>query len=867
MEQYKVDGMTCAACVAHVEKAVKSVEGVEEVSVSLLTNSMGVSGNADAASICKAVENAGYHAEKKGAEKTGKTRLNHDADVAPDVMRSQMDGFIDRETPNMVNRLVLSVLFLLPLMYLSMGHMMWKFPLPGFLDRNYIGIALTEMILAFVIMYINRRFFISGWKSTMHLAPNMDTLVAMGSGVSFLYSVVMIYAMTYAMATGNHMLVMKYHEELYFESAAMILTLITVGKTLESYSKGKTTSALKGLLELAPSKAKVLRDGKEVEILAEEMEVEDIFVVRPGESIPADGVIIEGASAIDESALTGESVPVDKAVGAEVSLGTINTSGFLKCKTLRVGQDTTLSKIVQMVTDAAATKAPIAKIADRVAGVFTPVVLVLAFLTGLVWMILGAEVGVALSHAITVLVISCPCALGLATPVAIMVGNGIGAKNGILYKTAAALEAAGRADVVILDKTGTITQGKPEVTDVLPAENVSVEELLETAYALEAKSAHPLAKAIVDYVEKDGKIAYKEDLKEFQDIPGNGIQAIYKGALCIAAKEKYVKERLVDDREMNHFQKNTKIDEKMEEGKTALYFLREKHLLGAILVSDVMKEESPKAIEDLKKMGMRVIMLTGDHRKSANTIANKAGVDDVIAEVLPGEKEQVVRRYQEDGKHVLMVGDGINDAPALTRADVGFAIGAGTDIAMDAADVVLVNSKLTDVPAAIRLSRYVIRNIHENLFWAFIYNVIGIPLAAGVWIPITGWTLSPMFGAAAMSLSSFCVVMNALRLNRIHIQSDQTIKVQNPKEMSEQSSMENRKEIQKMKKTIEVEGMMCHNCENHVKKALSAIDGVVSVEANHETDTVVVELEKEVEEKVLFDAISEEGYTPKGIRE
>lgn len=843
MEQYKVEGMSCAACVAHVEKAVKAIDGVEEVNVSLLTNSMDVVGNVDSKVICKAVEDAGYHAKKK----------NETANVDESSIESD---FVDTETPKMVKRLIWSVVFLIPLMYISMGHMMWDFPLPIFLSNNYVGMALTQLLFTIVIMAINRRFFISGWKSTTKGAPNMDTLVAMGSGVSFIYSLVITYVMTYEMANANPDAAMKHMHGLYFESAAMILTLITVGKTLESYSKGKTTNALKGLMDLAPKTANILVDGKETEVLATQVKVGDIFVVRPGESIPVDGVILEGDSAINESALTGESIPVDKTVKDEVSVGTINISGFLKCEATRVGEDTTLSKIVRMVYDASATKAPIAKIADKVAGIFTPVVLVIALMTAVVWLILGAEIGTALSHAITVLVISCPCALGLATPVAIMVGNGVGAKQGILYKNAVSLEAAGRADTVILDKTGTITKGEPRVTRVVTAPSVEESELLKTAYALECNSSHPLARAIVNYekITADASLRAENDTEDFSEIPGKGVKAVISDKLCVAAKEDYAKECVKDASIIEKLR--SQIGQDIDEGKTALYFVKDSDCLGVILVSDTIKEESPKAIEELKNMGMHVVMLTGDGERTANAIAKQAGVNEVIAGVLPDEKEKVVRRYKDAGKSVVMVGDGINDAPALTTADVGFAIGAGTDIAIDAADVVLINSKLTDVAAAIRLSRHVIRNIRENLFWAFIYNIIGIPLAAGVWIPITGWTLSPMFGAAAMSLSSFCVVMNALRLNLIDIYKGGSVKIYQNKER--------RKENGKM--IIEVEGMMCHNCEKHVEKALGAIDGVVSVKASHESGEVSLDLDKEVDKQVLFDAISEEGYTPKGVK-
>ena len=747
MVKYDVEGMSCAACVAHVEKAVKGVDGVTDVSVNLLTNSMTVDGSADAGSVCAAVEAAGYHASVKGSKK--------EAEVADDELS-------DTETPKMFRRLILSVVFLIPLLYVSMGHMMWDWPLPPFLVGNHIGMGLYELLLALFVMYINKKFFVSGITSTLHGAPNMDTLVALGSGVSFFYSTVILFAMTYAASRGDSDSVMRYMDEFYFESAAMILTLITVGKTLESYSKGRTTDALKGLLRLAPKTATVIRDGRETEILAADVVVGDIFIVKAGESFPVDGIVTEGAGSVDESALTGESIPVDKSAGDEVSLGTINVSGYLTCEAKRVGSDTTLSKIVELVSDAAATKAPIARVADKVAGVFVPVVLIIALITAVVWLMLGAPIGTALSHAITVLVISCPCALGLATPVAIMVGNGIGAKNGILYKTSAALEQAGRADIVVMDKTGTITTGHPRVTDVAEANGVDEKRLLSVAAALEAKSEHPLAMAVMDYAGMKGVKA--PSTTDFTTHAGNGLSAVIDGVRYYAGKRDFIEKKVP----LSAFYKDRNIDAYLSEGKTPLFFAKEGELLGAIFVADEIKQESPKAIAQLKEMGIYTVMLTGDNEKTAAAVGRTTGVDEIIANVLPDGKEAVVRELMESGT-LIMVGDGINDAPALTRADVGFAIGAGTDIAIDAADVVLVNSSLLDVPAAIRLSKHVIRNIHENLFWAFFYNVIGIPLAAGVWIPITGWELSPMFGAAAMSLSSFCVVTNALRLNLIDI--------------------------------------------------------------------------------------------------
>ena len=760
MDKYSVSGMSCAACVAHVEKAVKGVDGVNEVNVNLLTNSMTVEGSATAAEIEKAVEDAGYKATLKGgSDESASAKKNNAFDS---------DELKDRETPKMVRRLILSIVFLLPLMYVSMGHMMLHLPLPKFLDGNHVGIGLTQMIFAIIVMFINKKFFISGIKSSLKLQPNMDTLVAMGSGVSFIYSLVILYSMTYYQSIGNAQKVEELMGQFYFESAAMILTLITVGKTLEAYSKGRTTDAIKGLMELAPKNATLLKDGEEVEILASELKVEDMFLVKPGESIPVDGVIVEGNGAIDESALTGESIPVDKAEGDEVSVGTINKSGVLKCKTIRVGTDTTLSKIIQMVSDASATKAPIARTADKIAGIFVPVVILIALITIAVWLFIGGSVETSLMHGITVLVISCPCALGLATPVAIMVGNGVGAKNGILYKNAVALEQVGRAEIIALDKTGTVTKGEPFVTDVLPAE-VLEEELLKFAGALEKNSEHPLAKAVIAYNEEK-----KVDIPEvsvFKALSGNGISAKLDNKKVYAGKDKFIESVLSSDKlkkKFADFIEKSQILNLLNEGKTLLYFASEDKIYGALAVSDVIKPESEEAISDLKKMGLHTVLLTGDNEITAKSIAKKSSVDEVVAGVLPEGKEEVIRKLQQSGK-VIMVGDGINDAPALTRADVGFAIGAGTDIAIDAADVVLVNSKLSDAVRTVRLSRSVLRNIHENLFWAFIYNIILIPLAAGLYYPLFHITMSPMYGALAMSMSSFCVVMNALRLNLINL--------------------------------------------------------------------------------------------------
>ena len=753
MEQYSVTGMTCAACQARVEKVVSNVPGVTDVSVSLLTNSMGVEGTATSADIVAAVEKAGYHASVKGAQ-----------------MESSQgaEALADTETPKLLKRLIISLIFLMPLMYLSMGHMMWNWPLPGFLNNNHVGMGLAQLLFTVIIMVINQRFFISGFTSLIHRAPNMDTLVAMGATAAFGYSTYALFAITVAQTSGNDKLVMSYMHEFYFESAAMILTLITLGKTLEAYSKGKTTDALKSLMNLAPKMATVIRNEQEMLISADQVKKGDIFLVKPGESIPVDGIVLEGNSAIDEAALTGESIPVDKAVGDTVSAATINQSGFIKCEATRVGEDTTLSQIIKMVSDAAATKAPIAKIADKVSGIFVPAVITIAIITIIGWILAGESVGFALARGISVLVISCPCALGLATPVAIMVGNGVGAKHGILFKTAVSLEEAGKVDIVALDKTGTITNGQPKVTDILPVDGISEQELLETAFSLEKKSEHPLAKAIVEYGEEKNFTVSVVD--NFKAVPGNGLTGTLNEETLIGGNLLFIEKSLSISKELKH-----SAEQLASAGKTPLFFAKENRLLGMIAVADVIKEDSPQAIKELKAMGIHVVMLTGDNERTAKAIGEQAGVDNVIAGVLPDGKESVIQALGKKGK-VAMVGDGINDAPALTRADVGIAIGAGTDVAMDAADVVLMKSKLADVPAAIRLSRGVLRNIHENLFWAFFYNTIGIPLAAGLLIPVLGWKLNPMFGAAAMSLSSFCVVTNALRLNLLNIQSKKKIK-------------------------------------------------------------------------------------------
>ena len=839
MEQYSVTGMTCAACQARVEKVVSNVPGVTDVSVSLLTNSMGVEGTATSADIVAAVEKAGYHASVKGAQ-----------------MESSQgaEALADTETPKLLKRLIISLIFLMPLMYLSMGHMMWNWPLPGFLNNNHVGMGLAQLLFTVIIMVINQRFFISGFTSLIHRAPNMDTLVAMGATAAFGYSTYALFAITVAQTSGNDKLVMSYMHEFYFESAAMILTLITLGKTLEAYSKGKTTDALKSLMNLAPKMATVVRNGQEQIISAEQVKKGDIFLVKPGESIPVDGIVLEGNSAIDEAALTGESIPVDKAVGDNVSAATINQSGFLKCEATRVGEDTTLSQIIKMVSDAAATKAPIAKIADKVSGIFVPAVITIAVITIIGWLLAGQTVGFALARGISVLVISCPCALGLATPVAIMVGNGVGAKNGILFKTAVSLEEAGKVDIVALDKTGTITTGQPKVTDILPVDGISEQELLETAFSLEKKSEHPLAKAIVEYGEEKNFTVSVVD--NFKAVPGNGLTGTLNEETLIGGNLLFIEKSLSISKELKH-----SAEQLASAGKTPLFFAKENRLLGMIAVADVIKEDSPQAIKELKAMGIHVVMLTGDNERTAKAIGEQAGVDNVIAGVLPDGKESVIQALGKKGK-VAMVGDGINDAPALTRADVGIAIGAGTDVAMDAADVVLMKSKLADVPAAIRLSRGVLRNIHENLFWAFFYNTIGIPLAAGLLIPVLGWKLNPMFGAAAMSLSSFCVVTNALRLNLLNIRS--TKKDKKKKKAIDVSLINinnnEKKEVNEMTKTMNIKGMMCGHCEAAVKKALEALPEVASAEVSHEKGTAVVTLEKEIADDVLKKTVEDKDY-------
>ena len=839
MEQYSVTGMTCAACQARVEKVVSNVPGVTDVSVSLLTNSMGVEGTATSADIVAAVEKAGYHASVKGAQ-----------------MESSQgaEALADTETPKLLKRLIISLIFLMPLMYLSMGHMMWNWPLPGFLNNNHVGMGLAQLLFTVIIMVINQRFFISGFTSLIHRAPNMDTLVAMGATAAFGYSTYALFAMTVAQTVGNDKLVMSYMHEFYFESAAMILTLITLGKTLEAYSKGKTTDALKSLMNLAPKMATVVRNEQELLISADQVKKGDIFLVKPGESIPVDGIVLEGNSAIDEAALTGESIPVDKAVGDTVSAATINQSGFIKCEATRVGEDTTLSQIIKMVSDAAATKAPIAKIADKVSGIFVPAVITIAIITIIGWLLAGESVGFALARGISVLVISCPCALGLATPVAIMVGNGVGAKHGILFKTAVSLEEAGKVDIVALDKTGTITNGQPKVTDILPVDGISEQELLETAFSLEKKSEHPLAKAIVEYGEEKNFTVSVVD--NFKAVPGNGLTGTLNEETLIGGNLLFIEKSLSISKELKH-----SAEQLASAGKTPLFFAKENRLLGMIAVADVIKEDSPQAINELKAMGIHVVMLTGDNERTAKAIGEQAGVDNVIAGVLPDGKESVIQALGKKGK-VAMVGDGINDAPALTRADVGIAIGAGTDVAMDAADVVLMKSKLADVPAAIRLSRGVLRNIHENLFWAFFYNTIGIPLAAGLLIPVLGWKLNPMFGAAAMSLSSFCVVTNALRLNLLNIRSTKKDK---KKQKAIDVSLINinnneKKEVNEMTKTMNIKGMMCGHCEAAVKKALEALPEVASAEVSHEKGTAVVTLEKEIADDVLKKTVEDKDY-------
>ena len=834
MEQYNVTGMSCAACSARVEKAVSGVKGVTSCSVSLLTNSMGVEGTASAEEIIAAVREAGYGAAlRKGSN-------NQTAQLS-----SEEDALKDRETPVLKKRLIASLGFWLALMYFSMGHMLWGWPLPTFFDGNHVAMGLLQLLLTVIIMVINQKFFISGFRSLWHRAPNMDALVALGSAAAFVYSTFALFAMTDAQVKGQMDAVMVYMDEFYFESAATILTLITLGKMLEARSKGKTTDALKGLMKLAPKTATLLRDGAEITVPIEQVAKGDIFVVRPGENIPVDGIVCEGNSAVDESTLTGESIPVDKAEGSSVSAGTLNQSGFLRCEATRVGEDTTLSQIIQMVSDAAATKAPIAKVADKVSGVFVPAVIAIAVVTVLVWLLAGQTAGFALARGIAVLVISCPCALGLATPVAIMVGNGMGAKNGILFKTAVSLEETGKVRIVALDKTGTITQGEPKVTDILPAEGMSEGDLLSIAYALEKKSEHPLARAIHQRAEQDGLAA--AEVEQFQALPGNGLTASADGVALYGGSYQFISGQIPVPVKMK-----ARSEQLSEEGKTPLFFARDGKLCGIIAVADTIKEDSPQAIAEMRNMGIHVVMLTGDNERTAKAIGAKAGVDEVIAGVLPDGKESVIRQLQQKGK-VIMVGDGINDAPALTSADIGIAIGAGADVAIDAADVVLMKSRLSDVPAAIRLSRATLRNIHENLFWAFIYNTIGIPLAAGVFIPLLGWQLNPMFAAAAMSLSSFSVVTNALRLNffRMHdSKRDHTIKTKST----------TKKEMKPMKKTLKIEGMMCGHCEMHTKKALEALDGVTSAEVSHKTGTAVVTLSKDVSDDILKQTVTKQGY-------
>ena len=832
MEQYTVTGMSCAACSARVEKAVSAVPGVTSCSVSLLTNSMGVEGTASAEAVVSAVQAAGYGASLKGAPS------------AP-TAAAQEDALADRETPALKRRLIASLGFLIALMYFSMGHMMWGWPLPARLADNHVAMGLLQMLLTIAVMVINQKFFINGFRSLLHGAPNMDTLVALGAAASFGYSTYALFAMTGAQVRGDAAAVMQYMHEFYFESAAMILALITVGKMLEARSKGKTTDALRSLMKLAPQTATLVRGGQEIAVPIAQVRRGDVFVVRPGESIPVDGVVLEGESAVNESALTGESIPVDKAVGDSVSAATTNQSGFLRCEARRVGEDTTLSQIIKMVSDAAATKAPIAKVADRVSGVFVPTVIALAILTTAVWLLCGQSIGFALARGISVLVISCPCALGLATPVAIMVGNGLGAKNGILFKTAVSLEETGKTEIVALDKTGTITQGEPRVTDVLPAEGMTQGALLALAAALEQRSEHPLARAVMMRAEEDGLTA--APVGDFRALPGNGLTATLSGETLLGGSLSFVSSQVDVPRSIRQ-----KAEALAEEGKTPLLFAQAGRLAGVIAVADVIKADSPAAIAALRNMGIRVVMLTGDNEKTARAIGRLAGVDEVIAGVLPEGKESVIRRLQAQGK-VAMVGDGINDAPALTRADIGVAIGAGTDVAIDAADVVLMKSRLSDVPAAIRLSRATLRNIHENLFWAFFYNVIGIPLAAGVWIPLFGWTLNPMFGAAAMSLSSFCVVSNALRLNLFKLHD-----AGKDKKINRHSK---HKEETTMVKTMKIEGMMCGHCEAAVKKALEAIDGVASAEVSHTDGTAVVTLSKPVENAALRKAVEDKDYT------
>ena len=863
MKQYTVTGMSCAACSARVEKAVSKVDGVSACSVSLLTNSMGVEGDADSAAVIRAVEEAGYGAALKEADR----EAGHNAES----IREQEKALEDKETPKLKKRLFSSIGFLVVLMYFSMGHMMFGWPLPAFFEGNHVAMGLVQLLLTIMIMVINQKFFISGFKSLLHRAPNMDTLVAMGSSAAFLYSTYALFAMTDAQVKGDMAGVMKYMDEFYFESAAMILTLITVGKMLEAHSKGKTTDALKGLMKLAPQKAVLLIGGEEKEVPIDQVKKGDLFLVKPGENIPVDGIVVKGSSAVNEAALTGESIPVDKAEGDEVSAATINQSGVLTCEAVRVGEDTALSRIIQMVSDAAATKAPIARIADKVSGIFVPAVIAIAAVTFLVWILAGQSFGYALARAISVLVISCPCALGLATPVAIMVGNGMGARNGILFKTAASLEEAGKTEIVVLDKTGTITKGEPRVTDILPAEGVPEERLLTLAYSLEKNSEHPLAGAVIAYAGE--KQLRAEEVTEFQALPGNGLLGRSREGLLTGGSFAYISSKIPLSADTEE-----KVKQLAGEGKTPLLFGIDNQFLGMIAVADVVKEDSMEAVKELTDMGIRVIMLTGDNERTARAVAARAGITEVIAGVLPDGKEQVVRSLKEEGR-VAMAGDGINDAPALTRADVGIAIGAGTDVAIDAADVVLMKSSLKDIPAAVRLSRATLRNIHENLFWAFIYNIIGIPLAAGVWIPLFHWQLNPMFGAAAMSLSSFCVVTNALRLNLFKVYDSSHDRKQKGRrqaahkentagagqttgEIQAEGSTKNikKEEGNEMKKTMKIEGMMCGHCEAAVKKALEAVDGVESALVSHEKGSAEVTLTKEVADDVLKKAVEDKDY-------
>ena len=857
MKQYIVTGMSCAACSSRVEKAVSKVEGVENCSVSLLTNSMGVEGTASDEAVIKAVEDAGYGASLKTSHTASDKSGTSQKSGSQGMYAAQEDMLKDRATPVLKKRLIASVGFLIVLMYISMGHMMWGWPLPSFLEGNHVAMGLIQMLLTIIIMVINQKFFISGFKGLLHKAANMDTLVALGSGAAFVYSTYALFAMTDAQVRMDMDGVMHYMHEFYFESAAMILTLITVGKMLEAPSKGKTTDAIKSLMKLAPKTANIIRDGSELNVPVENVKKGDIFIVRPGENIPVDGIVVEGSSAVNEAALTGESIPVDKSAGDNVSAATLNQSGFLKCEASRVGEDTTLSQIIQMVSDAAATKAPIAKIADRVSGVFVPAVITIALITIAVWLIAGQSVGFALARGISVLVISCPCALGLATPVAIMVGNGMGAKNGMMFKTASSLEETGKIDIVALDKTGTITSGEPKVTDIICADGFGKNDLLESAYSIEMLSEHPLAKAVTGYVKDNKRDVFnkKYNITEFQALAGNGLSGINGEDKITGGSLKFMSNTVNVPKEMDK-----KAQELAEQGKTPLLFAKNDKLLGIIAVADVIKEESGQAVKELHDMGVRVVMLTGDNERTAKAIGRQAGVDEVIAGVLPDGKEAVIRKLKESGK-VAMVGDGINDAPALTRADIGIAIGAGTDIAIDAADIVLMKSRLTDVPAAIRLSRATLRNIHENLFWAFFYNIIGIPLAAGVWIQLFGWTLNPMFGAAAMSLSSFCVVTNALRLNLFKVYDAS----HDRKRVKKHDNNKNSKGEKNMEKTLNIEGMMCGHCEARVKKALEALAQVDEAVVSHESGTAVVKLNVDVDNAVLKEAVEAQDYKVTGI--